>query len=89
LHALIFAARGGALAAGIVCDEKIEAYIELLSMPSCGDYRQFRAEEAFNAVLPLVERREELLSALRKAAVEQEELSRRNPAKLLGLLEAE
>ena len=46
LHTLIFAARMSVPALGIVYDPKVESYLQELGMPSAGDVRHFRREEA-------------------------------------------
>jgi polysaccharide pyruvyl transferase CsaB len=86
LHALIFAARAAVPSAAVVCDPKLEAFTREFAMPHAGFAESFDHREALAAIGGVIERREQLVGALRERARDMERAARRDPEYLLELL---
>ena len=86
LHALIFAARMGVPYASLVYDPKVSAFTSATSMPSAGDVEKPDADLALEAILQLLERRDEYAEALSTKVTEFELAVTEDTSLLLGLL---
>lgn len=88
LHALIFAARMGVPAAGIVYDPKLENFLAQVGMPSCGTVETFRAARAEETAASLLAGRAAFSAELRRRTAELERDAGKNGEALRRLLEA-
>ena len=64
LHALIFAARMNVPFTSIMYDPKVSAYTNELCMPAAGDVASFDKKTAFEAIMKLLENRDEYAEVL-------------------------
>ena len=65
LHALVFAARMGVPAAGIVYDPKTASFLKQMGMPSCVDVAGFTAEKAAAVMRTVLDSREDCSREIR------------------------
>lgn len=86
LHTIIFAASQRIPAVGCVYDPKVAAFLKLFHMPSCGTPEEMRADEAYEVVTALLERRQTHVRELDACVSVLERAARETPALLEKLL---
>ncbi len=92
LHTVIFAAKERVPVMGLVYDPKVQSYLELLGMPSCGTPADFSAETGQTVLTGLLQNRAEYAARLSELAPRLEAAAGENEqvlAQLLGLTEQE
>lgn len=92
LHTVIFAAKERVPVMGLVYDPKVQSYLELLGMPSCGTPEDFSAETGQTVFAELLKNRDGYVAHLSQVAARLEAAAEENEqglARLLGLAEQE
>lgn len=92
LHTLIFAAKQRVPMMGLVYDPKVQSYLDLLGMPSCGAPEDFSAETGQAVWEALLQNQAEHVRHLEATAVRLEHAAKENEqglAQLLDLTEQE
>ena len=70
LHSVIFAAAVSVPVVGCVYDPKVQAFLDTLSLPSCGTPREVEADHAFDTVVSLLNDREAVCHRLSRTVSE-------------------
>ena len=86
LHALIFAARMGVPAVGIVYDPKTESFLKCMGMPSCGDVDSFTAQRAVATMQKVLEDREIYVERVQARSAALEQLAKENTRAFLRMM---
>lgn len=92
LHTIIFAAKERVPVMGLVYDPKVQSYLDLLGMPTCGTPEDFTAETGQTVWDALQQDRAAHVARLEQTAARLEQAARENEqglAQLLGLTEQE
>lgn len=92
LHTIIFAAKQRVPVMGLVYDPKVQSYLDLLGMPSCGTPENFSAETGQAVWEALLQDRAAHVRHLDEIAARLEQVAGENEqglAQLLGLTEQE
>jgi polysaccharide pyruvyl transferase CsaB len=89
LHALIFAARMGVPAVGIVYDPKTKSFLDRMGMPSCGDVASFTAEKAVATMQMVLDERESYAERVRIRSAALEQMAQENTKAFLRMMSSE
>jgi polysaccharide pyruvyl transferase CsaB len=71
LHTIIFAAQMQVPVAGCIYDPKVEAFLDLLELPSCGTPQDMNADHAFEVTAGLLRSRSEVQARLGELIADQ------------------